>query len=738
MDSIDVPPSPPPGDAIRPSPTGELVVLNGRQSGTRCPLVIPLTLLGRGDDCDVRLGGDAIRPWHCALVYGPGGWVVRDFPGHATLVNDEPLRPGRPLRDGDALAVGPFRFQLCLPAPAAAPVAEGSQDALRIQAAAVAAQQAALTEEEIRLQQRRTALEQQEQQLAAHLQEKRSRLLEVRDEARSERDALRKERGRYEARVAEVMRELAQSREELAGAQRQTQTQREHLVAFRRRLKQRWHRHWAAERGIMRRRQAEVDAQRLAVEQEAERLQGERAALGQLRLRLNGESELGRRQLDEAWDELYQAQQRYADQREREQADLRERQRALDRREAALAQEEGRLAEQQHHWEAARVRLEKEAEALDGRVRNHRRKLQELEQEVGRLEGALGGPVPPPGAAAPAPAGATAPARDPAAEERLAVLERMAGDLTDQRLHVAEQCQRLAAAEEAWQRERAGAVAELEAAARSLEAREQAVAGTEADLRQRHDEAAHRRRVLESWQARLVVDTAAWRGEREELLSDVQSREALVERRLAALVEVRRGWQGRRHQQVERLRADLAACEALRREWAGLRAECLRRRARLEQVDRSLAERALALEQYRQECIGQAANPRAAEKRLRRLRRRWEALAAVSEKERERQRRVLEAEAARLDEAQRRLQAQTAEILAREADLARRQAAWEEQRLLSEGEHAKLLQEMQSLRRQRQCSEQQIQEVRDEVERLVRLLLDEVGEYPSPSLDQAA
>src|SRR5436305_12968199 len=60
----------------------------------------------------------------------------------------------------------------------------GIKDALRVQAAAVAAQQAALTEEESRLEKRRVALEQQEAQLAAHLNEKHRRLVEIRDQTR--------------------------------------------------------------------------------------------------------------------------------------------------------------------------------------------------------------------------------------------------------------------------------------------------------------------------------------------------------------------------------------------------------------------------------------------------------------------------------------------------------------------------------------------------------------------------
>ena len=60
--------------------------------------------------------------------------------------------------------------------------AEQATEALRIQAAAVAAQQMALLEREARLGRDRMALQQHEAQLASHLDEKRERLLELRDQ----------------------------------------------------------------------------------------------------------------------------------------------------------------------------------------------------------------------------------------------------------------------------------------------------------------------------------------------------------------------------------------------------------------------------------------------------------------------------------------------------------------------------------------------------------------------------
>src|SRR5579883_2155955 len=62
-----------------PAVPGELVVQNGRLSGTRCPLRAPLTLIGRGEDCDIRVNVDGVAPLHCAISLGPQGASLRNF-----------------------------------------------------------------------------------------------------------------------------------------------------------------------------------------------------------------------------------------------------------------------------------------------------------------------------------------------------------------------------------------------------------------------------------------------------------------------------------------------------------------------------------------------------------------------------------------------------------------------------------------------------------------------------------
>src|SRR5438132_5236940 len=82
-----------------PSPSLEIVLLDGRQPGTRRPLHLPLTLIGRADHCDIRLNADGVEPVHCALVMTPTGPLLRALQRvGVSYVNDEPaatchLRP---------------------------------------------------------------------------------------------------------------------------------------------------------------------------------------------------------------------------------------------------------------------------------------------------------------------------------------------------------------------------------------------------------------------------------------------------------------------------------------------------------------------------------------------------------------------------------------------------------------------------------------------------------------------
>lgn len=645
------------------------------------------------------------------------------------------------------------------------------KEALRIQAAAVAAQQAALSEEEARLQQRRTALQQQEEQLSAHLEEKQRHIQQLQEQARQERTALREERSAYEQRVVQVMKDVAAARAEVEDGKRQVQAQRQHLHELRRRLKRRWHRHWAAERAAIRRREAELDRRRAAVEKEHARLQEDRQAVRDARLRFNGEAELSRRQLQAEWSMLRQARWQLDEEIRRHRAEVEQRAQVLDRREADLADAELELADLRAQAEDRRRRIDREVEGLENRVRNHRRKVQELEQEIALRELQLG--LPPGGrlvaeparaaAALPAPArpllallppgSPDAPAPDTAAakqsppllpavprewDSELSALEELAHNLADQRLQLLEQWERLLRAQQSWCLDHAAATAEMETVGRRLAAREQAVKAAEDRVRARQAELAQTWQHLEAWQAKMAAREAAWEAERDRLLAELHERERLLERRLAAVTELHQSWVRRRRSEVERLRGQREEIAQLRKECAAAREEWLRRSAALEQEQRSLAERSLAVEQYRQECIKQALKPAAVERRLEQMRRRWAAAFAAGIQDLSRERKALREEADVLEQGYRSLKQLASKVAAQEVELAEHQAAWERDRLLAEDEADRLRSRLQLLQAQRQRYEQERGQLREEVDRLAHLLMLDENERALPPTSQAA
>jgi chromosome segregation ATPase len=697
-----------------PAPVGELVVRNGRLSGTRKPLGPSLTLFGRAEGCDVRLNVDGILPFHCALVRGADGFVVRALPGAVTQLNGQPVTES-PVRDGDLLAVGPFQFHVTLaPDPTDRAALLREKDAMRIQAAAVAAQQAALTEEEVRLQHRRVALERQEAQLSAHLEDRRLKLVELRAQVRDARAALGNERIEHQRKVAEAATELEKARHEVKAGEEKLREERGRLNELHARLKERHAAHWQAAETDLRRREERLGEERRKVD-------ADRAALNDARLRFNGEAELGRRQLQDAREEFRRAQKQWDERRGREDAELRRRARELTRAEQALT-------DHWQDWQDKRQALEAEAEGLESRVRNLRRKLQEQEAQCRE-------PVPP---AAPAPAEAvpvtvpSQPETGATEREQLAGLEGLAERLADQRLHLLEQAERLVRAEEEWRALQVAALADLEEAAGRLQRREErmgprdrALTEAEAELRRRGEAAAQLQAHLDGWQARLTARAAAWEADRETLLASVKEREEVVRRQTDVLADLRRRWSQRCKKELAALDGEMLRCQAARRQYASLWEDCHHHGAALERQQRALAEKALALEQYRLEVIGPAPDSAAAEKRLQRLRRRCAAPTAAARRNLDRERQALDTERKRLQQLAGQLDKQTASLSEREADVTRQLTEWEASKADADTARARLRAEVEALAAQRAYREREAQALRDEVERLARLLMDD-------------
>jgi hypothetical protein len=634
---------------------------------------------------------------------------------------------------------------------ATAAALQAERDALRIQAAAVAAQQAELAEQEAQLRQRRKALERQKEQLAVHLEERRQQLLQLREQARQDRIALKAETEAARRQNEEVRTALNREREAVQKELQQAGKERRRLIEMRKRLKKRWRKHWQVHEAALERREHELKAERAHLARESEKLQQERKQLMQAQLRFNSEVELGRRQLQEEWQQLGLAQQQWEACLNQEHAERARRLRELDRRAAELAAAEQKLAEQRCAAEQLQLQLRRETEGLETRICNQRLKLAEYEKRWSELAN-RGRPLPDAKAPA-ADAGrytgsqeildcplpdAKAPAADaprllrPREPDVPRVLARLAGDLADQRRHLLEQWQCLLELHARWEPERLAILTQFETAARELvlieqrlAQREQVLAAGEAELSRRQQALLDVRSSLEAWQARLTARETFLDNERLMLLADVRRREELAETQARRLEEIRQRWTRRRSQEIDELRAARAQHEQMRRDYVLLWQECQERRTELIREQRELAAKTLALEQFRQELLGRAADTPAAEKRLERLRRRNLARLQANERDLQRERVALLGETKRLDLREARLIAQEEKLLTQHEEWMKQVADWEERQVAAAALEQQRQQELKHWQLLHERDEHQLKELREELERIARLLLEE-------------
>src|SRR3954447_16056478 len=68
---------------------GELIVRNGPDRGVSRSLLVPVTLVGSGENCDLRILDETVRPVHCAISVTPDGPHLRSV-GGLTPVNGIP------------------------------------------------------------------------------------------------------------------------------------------------------------------------------------------------------------------------------------------------------------------------------------------------------------------------------------------------------------------------------------------------------------------------------------------------------------------------------------------------------------------------------------------------------------------------------------------------------------------------------------------------------------------------
>jgi predicted component of type VI protein secretion system len=101
----------------------ELIIHSGKLQGKRLVLPDREVVIGRDDDCHVRLTSALVSRKHCALRSTPEGLWVRDLSSqNGTFVNDVPVIDPVLMKPGDVLKIGATLFLI---PPVRKPAAEG-------------------------------------------------------------------------------------------------------------------------------------------------------------------------------------------------------------------------------------------------------------------------------------------------------------------------------------------------------------------------------------------------------------------------------------------------------------------------------------------------------------------------------------------------------------------------------------------------------------------------------------
>jgi pSer/pThr/pTyr-binding forkhead associated (FHA) protein len=105
----------------------ELIIQSGKHQGKKLVLPDADVIVGRDDDCQIRLATNDVSRKHCIIRSTPEGLVLRDLGSrNGTLVNDVRVEQERLLLPGDRVRIGPILLEVphARPSqPAAAPSA---------------------------------------------------------------------------------------------------------------------------------------------------------------------------------------------------------------------------------------------------------------------------------------------------------------------------------------------------------------------------------------------------------------------------------------------------------------------------------------------------------------------------------------------------------------------------------------------------------------------------------------
>jgi len=436
-----------------------LKVLYGKHQGTLKPLTSPVTLLGEDKGCDIRLNSPLIEQLQCVIVESPQGFLVRNlYDCDKIKINGEPVEQGF-LNTGDELSIGPFSFLVQYAEPGLSSQSKLSpldhlddeRQALRVQAAGVAAQHSAILEEEVKLLDNQKIFSEKEKQLGLHFQDKHLRQVQIQRNLK-----LRFLKLKQQETSITVL--LKQQQDELLLQTNAANATQLRYVQLRNKLKSRWK--------IIARKQLNkvADIQKgiglanAALEKETIRIQKERKSIANAQLLFDSQCDQERQKLSAAFAQLDEETQARSYKSEDREAAILQQENSLLLRESALAENQHILFLEQQLWQSYLAQLKFEEQGLERRILNLRDKLPAQNWPIST--DTIPNPFLPL---------YNIPKDAPAL---MAELEGMASHLDDQRLRLLEAWHNIEQNKLDWEKQQQQVLAQLESAAKELDSKQ--------------------------------------------------------------------------------------------------------------------------------------------------------------------------------------------------------------------------------------------------------------------------
>lgn len=652
---------------VGPAVVGGLIVRNGKLRGSRVPLKLPVTVIGSGEGCDLRLTAEGIIPFHCVIAVTPAGPTIRTWKSESTLINNKPTTAAV-LKHGDELRVGPCVFQIAWFGEIETEnEPETSTEGYNENSLA--------SDAEFSLQEREAALNEQEKQLAELLDGKQRQVQELLSQLADGRDKFSIER--EQARIQLVGAGMVKEKANHALAEAEAKRQKGHLL-YRKLIL----------RAKKQRLEFEKTNQTVAdqLKNETKQLEQRRNEFETTKVKTLADLANSKQRLQDAWQMLQDGQRRLHDDRKAAEKLLAEYQAGLDQREVELHKKDVIVNDAHARMEMRVGELQTEIAGLETRAMHTSIAVQELEQKRVQLEADIPGrqlqSIAPVIGLATTPAsvavlkfnnGQAANSQDSNSKSNMLVpsnsgqnaktfqsfdlnpkkdrsfdellkevttreqeLERetkavvlkknhfdqLNQELADQRAVLVAQFTKLAAAARLWQQAEYVTAGELEQLASNVEVRERAVMSREQKLLQAENSTRLRERELwafrvklEGWQAGLTAHESQWYAQRDQADAEFERKREHLAKWESSLETLCKTWNELRTKERDAFLADVEFWKQDRESYLQARELVDREQKAVAEQAKALAAQALAVEELKNGTD---------EKRLRVVKKRWE------------------------------------------------------------------------------------------------------------------